>query len=107
MDTAAATAPVAPAIRTVFVLSVVAATPKIKPKMETVPSSMPKTMVPAELTIEPRRRCKIEPVFIFVHPPTGKSRPSRSSKQLRHDACRMLPQQRQETLVHLVCRDAI
>ena len=68
MDTAAAAAPEAPAIRTVFVLLVVAATPKIKPKMETVPSSMPKTIVPAELAIETRRRRKIEPVSISFTP---------------------------------------
>jgi hypothetical protein len=43
---------------------VVAATPKIKPKMETVPSSIPKTMVPAEFLNELRSRSKIDPVFI-------------------------------------------
>lgn len=68
METAAAAAPEAPAISTVFVLVVVAATPKIKPKMETVPSSMPKTIVPAELTTELRRRCKVEPIFISFAP---------------------------------------
>jgi hypothetical protein len=43
---------------------VVAATPKIKPKMETVPSSIPKTMVPAEFLNELRSRAKIDPGFI-------------------------------------------
>src|SRR5262249_55267291 len=70
METAAATAPVAPAISTVLVSVVVAATPKIKPKMETVPSSIPKTMVPAEFLNELRSRCNIEPNFIREPPST-------------------------------------
>src|SRR5262249_44474378 len=63
METAAATAPVAPAISTVLVSVVVAATRNIKPKMETVPTSIPKTMVPAEFLNELRSRSKIDPVF--------------------------------------------
>jgi hypothetical protein len=47
---------------------VVAATPKIKPKMETVPSSIPKTMVPAEFLNELRSRAKIDPGFIREPP---------------------------------------
>src|SRR5271156_936986 len=61
METAAATAPEAPAISTVLASVEVAAPPKIRPKMETVPSSMPKTTVPAEWPNELRSRCKIEP----------------------------------------------
>src|ERR1700733_10798424 len=106
MDTAAAAAPEAPAIRTVFVLVVVAATPKIKPKMETVPSSIPKTIVPAELANEIRRRCKIEPIFILVTP-NREVPATRLSKQPWHDACRMLKQQPHEALDHLIGRDAI
>lgn len=68
METAAAAAPEAPAIRTVFGSVVVAATPKIRPKMETVPSSMPKTIVPAELTNEVRNRCRTEPSSIGLPP---------------------------------------
>src|ERR1700722_8582632 len=49
---------------TVAVLEVVAATPKIKPKIETVPSIIPKTMVPAEARSETYRRCGIEAVVI-------------------------------------------
>lgn len=40
------------------------ATPKIKPKIETVPSSIPNTMVPAELTSEVRRRCQVAAIVI-------------------------------------------
>src|SRR5215469_8624023 len=69
METAAAIAPEAPAISTVLVSLVVAATPKIKPKMETVPSSIPKTIVPAELVNELRNRCRIKLIFIRSHPP--------------------------------------
>jgi hypothetical protein len=29
---------------------------------------MPKTIVPAELTTESRRRCKVEPIFILFAP---------------------------------------
>jgi hypothetical protein len=64
IETAAAIAPEAPAISTVLVSLVVAATPKIRPKMETVPSSIPKTIVPAELMNELRIRCRIEFVRI-------------------------------------------
>jgi hypothetical protein len=42
-----------------LVSEVVAATPKISPKIETVPSSMPNTMVPAESANERRRRCRV------------------------------------------------
>lgn len=65
METAAAAAPEAPAIRTVLVSVVVAATPKIRPKIETVPSSIPKTTVPAELTNELRSRCAVEASVII------------------------------------------
>jgi hypothetical protein len=41
------------------VLVVVAATPKINPKMDTVPSSMPNTTVPADLTSEARSRWNV------------------------------------------------
>jgi hypothetical protein len=68
METAAAAAPEAPAINTVLVLVVVAATPNINPKMETVPSSMPNTIVPAELTIERCSRCHVEPVVMIFAP---------------------------------------
>ncbi len=47
METAAAKAPDAPAISTVLLSLVVAATPSTRPKIETVPSSMPKTISPA------------------------------------------------------------
>src|SRR5215813_11334244 len=68
METAAAAAPEAPAISTVLVLVVVAATPKIRPKMETVPSSMPNTIVPAELMIERCNRCHVEPCVMMFAP---------------------------------------
>ena len=64
METAAAAAPEAPAMSTVALLEVVAATPKIRPKMETVPSSIPNTMVPAELLSELRSRCKVDAIVI-------------------------------------------
>jgi hypothetical protein len=64
IETAAATAPEAPAISTALVLVIVAATPKIRPKIETVPSSMPKTTVPAELSSELRSRYKVEATVI-------------------------------------------
>src|SRR3954454_5886203 len=56
MDTAAAAAPDAPAISTTLLLDVVAATPKTRPKMDTVPSSIPNTIVPADLLSEPISR---------------------------------------------------
>jgi hypothetical protein len=59
--------PEAPAISTALVLVVVAATPKIRPKIETVPSSIPKTTVPAELSSELRSRCKVE-AMVIVRP---------------------------------------
>src|ERR1700730_17944808 len=68
METAAAAAPEAPAISTVLALVVVAATPKINPKMETVPSSMPNTIVPAELMIERRICCHVEPIVMMFAP---------------------------------------
>jgi hypothetical protein len=43
-----------------------AATPKINPKMDTVPSSMPNTMVPADLTNEARKRWKIDVMAVFL-----------------------------------------
>lgn len=49
---------------TVLALVVVAATPKIRPKMETVPSSIPNTMVPAEFRKEARSRCNVEAIVI-------------------------------------------
>ena len=64
IETAAATAPEAPAMTTAAVLDVVAATPKIRPKIDTVPSSIPNTMVPAELTSELRRRCQVAAMVI-------------------------------------------
>src|SRR6266566_4400728 len=64
METAAAAAPEAPAMSTVALLDVVAATPKIRPKIETVPSSIPNTMVPAELISERRSRCKVDAIVI-------------------------------------------
>jgi hypothetical protein len=64
METAAAAAPDAPAMSVAALFVVVAATPKIRPKMETVPSSIPKTMVPAELTSERRSRCKVDAIAI-------------------------------------------
>ena len=59
METAAAAAPEAPATSTVALLDVVAATPKISPKIETVPSIIPKTMVPAEAISELFSRFRI------------------------------------------------
>src|SRR5690349_23199839 len=50
MDTAAATAPVAPASSTGALLVELAATPKTRPKIDTVPSSMPKTISPTDAT---------------------------------------------------------
>jgi hypothetical protein len=51
------------------VLVVVAATPKINPKMDTVPSSMPNTTVPADLT-QPLERCsKCHPCFLAAAAP--------------------------------------
>jgi hypothetical protein len=64
METAAAAAPEAPAMSTVALFDVVAATPKIRPKIETVPSSIPNTMVPAELISELRSRCKVDAIVI-------------------------------------------
>ena len=48
IDTAAATAPVAPASSTARESGAAKATPKTSPKIETVPSSMPNTMEPTE-----------------------------------------------------------
>ena len=48
-----------------------AATPKIKPKIETVPSSIPNTMVPAELTSEVRRRCQVAAIVTVGSLKTG------------------------------------
>ena len=54
IDTAAATAPVAPASSTAWESGAEKATPKTSPKIETVPSSMPNTMEPTEAAKEPR-----------------------------------------------------
>ena len=56
IDTAAATAPVAPASSTAWESGAEKATPKTRPKIETVPSSMPNTIEPTEATKE-RRIC--------------------------------------------------
>src|SRR5712691_4277032 len=48
MDTAAEIAPVAPANNTTWLLVALAATPKTSPKIDTVPSSIPKTMEPRD-----------------------------------------------------------
>jgi len=56
IDTAAATAPVAPASSTACESGAAAATPKTRPKIDTVPSSMPNTMEPTEATKERRIR---------------------------------------------------
>ena len=56
IHTAAATAPVPPASSTALELGAEAATPKTRPKIETVPSSMPKTMDPTEAKKERRIR---------------------------------------------------
>jgi hypothetical protein len=50
------------------VFEVVATTPKIKPKMETVPSSMPNTTVPTDLTSETCSRCIVEAKNVIVVP---------------------------------------
>ena len=56
IDTAAAIAPVPPASSTALELGAEAATPKTRPKIETVPSSMPKTMDPTEARKDRRSR---------------------------------------------------
>jgi hypothetical protein len=58
---------------TAAVLDVVAATPKIRPKIDTVPSSIPNTMVPAELTSELRRRCQVA-AMVIIDPPVPRRR---------------------------------
>ena len=55
IDTAAAIAPVMPATSTIRLSLVLAATPNTRPKIETVPSSMPNTMSPNDALNE--RRC--------------------------------------------------
>jgi hypothetical protein len=56
IDTAAAITPVPPASSTACESGAAAATPKTRPKMETVPSSMPNTIEPAEPVNERRIR---------------------------------------------------
>ena len=56
------------------VLLVVAATPKIRPKMETVPFSIPNTTVPAELASELRSRRNVATIVIVGGPPSGDCR---------------------------------
>jgi len=56
IDTAAATAPVPPASSTARESGAEAATPKTRPKIETVPSSMPNTIEPTESRNERQTR---------------------------------------------------
>jgi hypothetical protein len=68
IETAAAMAPVAPASKTIELLVVLLATPKTSPKIETVPSYMPKTISPMELVKDFPMRCQSElpAVLCFV-----------------------------------------
>lgn len=55
-----AVAPVAPASRTTLVLLVLTATPKTRPKIGTVPSSMPKTVSPTKAAKGPAIACQMD-----------------------------------------------